>query len=465
MLELKTKKELSQYSHTLARGFELVQYKGQLYRPVDFETGENDPTPEPLRTSWDPLGRDDLRRFATEQFNILFANDAELKSFVFMVMQNSKEVRATRDTLLLRTEDGLRELRGDGQLHEPTGQFVANTLVPTLNTDPIEKARVFEVIAGWLDSEDEAHSVLKHFATALAPGWSAVKYVLLMGEGRNGKSLLLKMLKATIGGKNVSSVTRQAIAEESPTVPTLNGKLLNLVFDGKAEYVKDSGMEKSLIAGEEVPIRRLYESDPTLVQTNALFVEGLQHEPKSTDKSLALQKRLVRYQFPNVYPLDLQFEDLMLGADSLGAFLALLLDHYVTKGNVAKELAPSQKAMELQLEHMVKNSLGLQFLKYLDESDPLGVDGLMDTSITELTQRFQAWRIKENDVSVWNEPDVATLFQPVLSTDRKSMRVNGTPRKVRVVTGLKPEAEAFLETLKGDEDDDRELLEQVREDH
>ena len=213
-----------------------------------------------------------------------------------------------------------------------------------------------------------------------------------------------------------------------------------------------------------------------MVQTNALFVEGLNHEPKSKDKSTALQKRIVRYQFPNVYAQDHKFERHMLSPESLSAFLSLLIDHYVLEDNVAKELAPTEKSMELQLEHMFVNSLGLQYLKYLEETDVLGAESLIDSTIADLTQGFQSWRIRENDLKNWPEPDVQALFQPILNTDRKSVRVNGSPRKVRVVTGFKIEGTAFLETLKGDEDEaadagssdrdgheDAELLEAVAE--
>lgn len=460
MLELKTKKELSQYAHNLARGFDLVRYKSTTYLPVHYLTGEHDPAPtEPEEICWRPLNRESVRRLASNQYDILFVSDGELSSFDFMVAQNSTFIDHRIDTLLVRTDDGLRELRRDGQLHDPTGQFVPNTLTPVLNTDLAAKKRVFDVISEWVDSDDEAHALLSHLATALAPGWSAVKYVLLLGEGRNGKSLLLKMLQAVFGWDNVSNVTRQQIAEQSPVVCELNGKLLNIVFDGRSEYVKDSGMEKSLIAGEVIPIRRLYESTPTPVQTNALFIEGLNREPKSTDKSLALQKRLMRFHFPNVYPLDHAFEKTMLSDNHLGAFLSVLLDHYVRENEVAEKLALTQKAMELQLEHMFINSHGLQFLKHVEETNPLGVDSVLGLTMAELTQKFQSWRLKENDISNWPEPDVIALFQPILNTERKGVRVDGKPRKVRVVSSLKDEAAAFIESLKGDtEDDDLEAL-------
>lgn len=456
MLELKTKKELGQEAHKLAGSFNLVRYRNTAYIPVDYETKDRNAPSPPERTMWLPLTRDDIRRMAAAQFDTLFSSEADLSSFEFMVAQNSHWVEEMATTLLVRTEDGLRELKGQGVLEEPTGRFIPNTLTPMLVHDEKEKDRVFATIAEWVDSEEEAHSLLHHLATVLAPGWSAVKYVLLLGEGRNGKSLLLKMLRAVLGDENVSGVTRQQISEQSPVVTELNGKLLNLVFDGQAQYVKDSGMEKSLVAGEPAKIRKLYESSATTVQTNALFVEGLNKEPKSSDKSTALQKRLVRYQFPNVYPLDLGFEKLMLSAKSLSAFLSLLLDHYVDESEVAVKLAPSSRAMELQLEHMYSNSLALQFVKHLEENDTLGVDSILGSSITDLAQRFQSWRLQENDLSTWAEPDVLSLFQPIVNTERRSARVNGQPRKVRVVTTLKPEGQAFIESLKG-ADEDEEL--------
>lgn len=457
MLELKTKLKLSQESHKMAQGFGLVHYRNITYMPMDYETSE--PTlqsVDPERTMWSPMNREAIRQLAADQFQTLFANDSELSSFCYMVAQNALRHFEPCSTLLVRTEDGLRELRDDGQLHVPSGAFVPNTLVPMLNTDQADKDRVRAVLEQWVDSEEEAAALLNHLATALAPAWSAVKYVLLLGEGRNGKSLLMKMLQAIFGWENCANVTRQQIAEQNPVVTELNGKLLNIVFDGRAEYVKDSGSEKSLIAGEVIPIRKLYESTPTPVQTNALFIEGLNREPKSTDKSLALQKRLIRFQFPNVYPLNHKFEKEMLAEKSLGALLALMIDHYVHLDEVAVKLAPTQRAIELQLEHMYVNSLAMQFIKYTHEDDPLGATSLLDLEMSELAKQFQSWRIKENDLGTWSEPDIVALFAPVLNTERRSKRIDGKPRKVRVVTGFQSETRAFLDTLEGSEDDEEQ---------
>ena len=463
MLELKTKKELAQYAHALASGQRLVRYRGVTYIPADYETLDSSVPPAEERTIWLPMPRAEIQRWGAEQFDILFGSDSELASFDFMIAQNAHRMDVTVDSLLVRTQQGLTELTKKGELEEPDGTFRPNYLTPMLNEDPAAKEKTFAVITEWLDSEEEAHSLLHHLASALSPGWSAVKYVLLLGEGRNGKSLLLKMVQALFGRANCSNVTRQQISEQSPVVTELNGKLMNIVFDGQKQYLKDSGAEKTLIAGEPFPIRKLYESTPTVVQTNALFVEGLQEEPKSNDKSTALQKRLVRFAFPNVYALDHKFEREMLAEESLGAFLSLLIDHYIKEDEVATKLAPTQKAMELQLEHMFTNSHALQFLKYIEETDSLGAMGLIGSSLDEVVQKFQSWRLKENDIGTWSAPDVAALFKPLLNTERKSVRVDAQVRKIRVVTSFKDEAAAFIETLEGT-DDDAELLAAVVED-
>lgn len=459
MLELKTKKELAQHAHTLARGSELVRHRAISYLPIDYETGDRSLPPAPERTSWIPLSRFDIQVLGAETFNILFGSEAELSSFEFMIAQNSRYVNTSPSQILLRTQDGLRVLDESGRLVDPPGSFVPNTLSPMLNEDPKAKQEVFEVVAGWLNSEEEAHSLLHHLATALAPGWSAVKYVLLLGDGRNGKSVLLKMLQSLFGVENASSVTRQQISEGSPVTTELNGKLLNIVFDGKAEYVKDSGNEKSLIAGEPVQIRKLYESTPTPVQTHALFIEGLNREPKSSDKSTALQKRLSRFHFPNVYPLDHAFEKRMLMPHRLGAFLALLIDHFVAEDEVAEKLAPTEKGLALQLDQMHHNSLALQHLQHLEETEAFGaIATLTDMLFSDLAEKFKAWRLQQNDLSEWAEPDILTQYQPVINTDRVSRRIDGKPRKVRVVTSLKPEGLAFIESLEGVMEDADEAI-------
>lgn len=457
MLELKGKQEQAHAARALASSFELVQHNTTTYIPAHWETEEVKPLPPLHDRIWLPMTRRQKLQLGNFESNILFANDSELSNFDFMLRQFAQENDDHVQEIFVRTPDGLRVLTQEGQLVESTGAFLPNYIKPMLNPDEFAKKEVFSVISEWVDSEEEAHSLLSHLATALAPGWSAVKYVLLLGDGRNGKSVLLSMLVDLFGAENVSNVTRQAMAEQKPTCVELNNKLLNVVFDGQMDYIKDSGLEKTLIAGEPGYIRMLYESGTTKVQTNALFIEALNKEPKSRDKSSALQKRLVRFHFPNVYARDLLFERRMRSPEMLGAFLALLVDHYVLQDEVVERLAPSKGAMSMQVDQMWANSPMYQYVAYLVGKDPKEKDRLVGCDTEVLIGAFMAWRIAEG-YDAYSSADVLNMLKDAFDVGWKSKRKDGKVVKARVITGLKPETQALLEQLEEGADDEAEAL-------
>lgn len=450
MLKTRSTAERAEYAVTFADSHQLVRYQEIIYLPTDYRTNSSEVVPEDEFKIWRPLSVRDVQEWALDNYLMLFSTAADELSFYFMLGQAARQEKNVPSSLLINTDDGLRELRGDGKLYPPSGEFVPNYLPVKLNTDAADKEFVMEVLQDWLQDEEEVQALLRHVATTLAPHWSAIRYVLLLGDGRNGKSVLMSMIQALFGEHSCSHVTRQDISKSSPVVTQVMGKLVNIVYDGIAEYLKDSGNEKTLIAGEPLAIRLLYSSQSTMVTTNALFIEGLNKEPKSSDKSSALQARLVRFWFPNTYPDDLEFKARMCSPKILGAFLSLLIDNYVKMEDKAIMLAPTTRSRELQLEFMHANSSAMQFILHVEQTEPLGADTLIGMTSTELTSVFQSWRIQEGDISTWSEPNVIDIFRPSVVMTRKSKRVNGQPRKVKVLTAFKKETLDFLQLMKGD---------------
>jgi phage/plasmid-associated DNA primase len=453
MATTKTKAQLSTEAETLATSFEYILSGTQVYAPVDYETGDDTVVPPIERKCWRPMDSAAIQQKARTQFDTLFQDRAQSSSFIFMVEQMSTRVE-TKPWLMLKTDDGLRVLRDDGQLYEPDGMFIQNFLPWKLNESVADKKEVFDVITQWLGGEEEeATSLLHHLATALAPHWSAGRYVLLIGDGRNGKSVLMTLLQDLFGRHNCSGITRQEMSDAEKSLFDLNGKLLNVVFDGQSEFLKDSGREKSLITGESISMRKLYTNEQFIIQTNALFVEGLNQEPKSRDKSSALQARLVRFWFPNKFPDDPAFMARMRSEQMLGALLSLLIDNYVLEQDKAVMLAPTTRSQALWLDHLEDNSLAVQYIVHLEVTEPLGAEAtLVDMTLDELVQKFQSWRLQQNDLTVWDKSAVNNMFRHVVHTDRKSHRVAGKtyPVKVRYITRLKQEALVLLSSLKED---------------
>jgi hypothetical protein len=455
MATLKTPSALSIEAATLATSFEYLFHNDTIYAPVDYIDGDTGVIPPVDRKCWVPVSETQLMAKARTQFDTTFRDSAQFRSFEFMVMQECMRVTHVEPWLLIKTAAGLKVLREDGTLQDPDGTFIPNAISQTLNEDADDKAELLSTITDWVGGEPEiATSLLRHLATTLAPHWSAGKYVLLIGNGRNGKSLLMTMLQNLFGWANCSGVTRQEISEADKSLFDMNNKLLNIVFDGPAEFLKDSGREKSLITGEAIGIRKLYTNTQTTVQTNALFIEGLNQEPRSRDKSSALQARLVRFVFPNKYPDDQDFWGHMHSERMLGALLSLLIDHYVLQSEVAVMLAPSKASKDAQIEHSVDNSLALQFLIHLDETETLPVEEyLLDMEFNALVQQFQGWRKAVGDPTVWDAQSLLNLFRPVIHTERRSAWVNGAARKKRVVSALTEDAQLVVDSLREEDVD------------
>ena len=443
MPHVKTRGELADAAKALAEGYELVYHNSTLYLPFNVCDGSYEPVPDPHERAWKPLSRADMAHLALTRAEVLFASDAEMNNFQLMLAQLAIRDDRTARGVLLNTDDGLRALLDDGKLYEPDGSFYPNYISTPLNTSPEDCARVRSVIDEWVGSSVEATSLLHHLATALAPSWSAVKYILLLGEGRNGKSVMLQMVVDLFGRENTSNVTRQQMAEFSPVVIDLNGKLLNVVFDGAMNYVSDSGLEKTLIAGETGYVRKLYQSSQTAVQTNGLFLEALNAEPKSRDKSTALQKRIVRYYFPNVYELDPVFAEQMRSEASLGALLKLLLDHYVTRDRAHELLSPTTSAQERQLDHMLTNSLPLQWFEEYVNNYPAAsfVGGDVEPFVTA----FVPWALSQENIT-FSTTEARSQLSQVFRLKRSTRRAQ-TPRNYWKIVSLTPSATHIVNLL------------------
>ena len=236
------------------------------------------------------------------------------------------------------------------------------------------------------------------------------------------------MLHKLIGASNVSEIKRQDMAVRSSIITDLNGKLLNIVFDGPKEFVKDSSTEKTLIAGESLNIELKYENAPFKIQTNALFIEGLQQEPRTSDKSSALQDRLVRFYFPKKFALDLEFESKMLDENMLAALLDLLLKHWVNKSEVAEKLRLTVDSLDMQMQAIWASSPVLRFLEFTSARDVLFLKNIVEKKVTVdvFLAAFRPW-LDSNGYKNMEDDYLLQQLGDHFVMDRKSFRIDGKP--------------------------------------
>ena len=460
MPQLRTKQQLVDLARVVVAAMSLATYKGNLYEARDFETGE--PLPSPDRAVWLALHDDDLLDIAAT-LDTLFSTPAEFYSFKYMLRQLADRKKTAEPHVVIRHGEGLAYMSDAGlvKVEKPafSPNFINNRIIEKEEEDYKYVTELFETIAEWLGSEDQARSLLHHLATALQPGWSAVKYVLLLGSGRNGKGTLLKMVLKLFGKRNISKVFRQEMAARRATVAQLNGKLLNLVFDGPASYVADSGPEKTLVAGEPIDIELKYENTPIEVETNALFMEALNKEPKNRDKSPALQARLVRFEFPNKYEDDLLFLEKMLSDFMINALLTLLWEHWVKAEDLSTKLRASESSLDLQVANELNNSPVLAFIEDTSRKDPEFITALRseEYSADAFADSFEPWLQSKH----YGERSTSSIWEHMaehFKIERKVKREKGRPVTRRYIIGVLPDTARALRTMEGGIQDDEAVV-------
>lgn len=123
------------------------------------------------------------------------------------------------------------------------------------------------------------------------------KAAVLVGEGANGKSTLLNIVRATVGGPNVSSVTLQGLAENRFAAASLVGKMLNIYADLPRQALEESDVFKSLVTGDVIEVEQKFKPSFTF-QNRAKLLFSANELPATRDLSDGFFRRWIIIPFP-----------------------------------------------------------------------------------------------------------------------------------------------------------------------
>ena len=117
------------------------------------------------------------------------------------------------------------------------------------------------------------------------------KAILLLGEGSNGKSVFMNIIKKVIGENNISTMKLQDICVPF-SFAQMYGKQVNIDADASGTILNDNmtSIFKAVTAGDSVQINGKFEK-PFSVELNNLLVVSLNKMPASSDKSHGFLRR------------------------------------------------------------------------------------------------------------------------------------------------------------------------------
>jgi len=159
-----------------------------------------------------------------------------------------------------------------------------------------------EVFDGCGDAEERIQLILEFFGYSLLTTCRLEGYIILVGDGANGKSVLLFILKKLLGSKNVCSISPSKLGERFMSAQ-LHGKLANIVTEvGVGEKIDDAKI-KSLVSGEQQTAERKG-CDHFEFHPYATIWVATNHLPRTDDSSPAMLRRTHILRFPNTFQGD-----------------------------------------------------------------------------------------------------------------------------------------------------------------
>jgi putative DNA primase/helicase len=190
------------------------------------------------------------------------------------------------------------------------------------------------------DRDEKVQFVLEWIGLCLVPDTSFEKFVVCVGDGGNGKSVLLKLMAELLGHENIYSAPIQRLGNRR-ALAELDGKLLLTSSEINENTVMDDGILKQLVSGDTVEAGRVYER-PFTFTPYARIMLATNHLPKLRDVTNAFFRRLVLLRFNRDFTADGEI-DMQLSAKlkgELSGIFAMAVDGLRTLRKRGKFVVP-----------------------------------------------------------------------------------------------------------------------------
>lgn len=167
------------------------------------------------------------------------------------------------DKWTINLENGLLDVR-NSQLRPYTPQFFSTIRIPVKYDPNADCPRIKTFLAEILNSEDI--SVIEElFGYCLIPDYSIQRAFLLVGDGENGKSTLLNLMREFIGKDNCAGVPWHALELDRFAKSALESKLVNMFADIPSQSLNRTGGFKMLTGGDAIGTERKFKGYFTFI--------------------------------------------------------------------------------------------------------------------------------------------------------------------------------------------------------
>lgn len=314
------------------------------------------------------------------------------------------------------------ELRPHDRDHHCTTQIP----VPYVPQADCPRFRQFlsEIFSGDTDATEKAQAILEMIGYSLCSHARFEKFIILVGRGANGKSVILEIIRLLVGYENASAVQPSQFSNRFQRAH-LYLKLVNLVTE-VAEGAEISDAElKAIVSGESMTAEHKHQPPFDFAPYCTLWL-GTNHMPHTRDFSDALFRRALVIPFNRVFragvDADPHLKDKL--ADELPGIMNLALNAY---GEALKRgsFTEPQSCLDAKREWRTQADQAAQFVEECCLRDTKG-----EEESKTLFKAYEQWAIESGIARRLNHKNFTQRLEKL------GMQAAKTTGGKRVIRGL-----------------------------
>ena len=213
------------------------------------------------------------------------------------------------------------------------------------------------------------------------------KAFILTGEGSNGKSTMLDVIKKLLGKANYSSLEMHDL-EDAYRPAEMYNKLANIGDDISNKYMNNSSIFKKAVTGESFMVAKKY-GQPFELESYATQIFCANDLPQVNDKSDGFSRRILIVPFNATFSNDdADFDpfvmDKLIEEDALEYLLKLAVDG-LKRVIVNRKFSKSDASENEMMEYNILNNNVLEWMRDVELFE------IENHSVAEVYRRYTVW--------------------------------------------------------------------------
>lgn len=183
---------------------------------------------------------------------------------------------------------------------QPFSPDIYSTIQVPVFHDPESKCPAIDKFLSEVLYEDQIPLIHELIGYCFYRKYQIQKAFLFVGEGANGKSTLLALLKEMLGADNIATIELQRLETNRFASSALYGKLANMYPDLTDKALYQTGTFKTLTGGDMIPGERKFQ-DLFRFVNHAKLIFSTNKVPLTHDETIAFFRRWIFVSFPNTF--------------------------------------------------------------------------------------------------------------------------------------------------------------------